>query len=52
MVFKKGIHKCVECEKKKKEAPEDIGLCSKCSVTETRIEKDIYKEMMDEGSFP
>ena len=52
MGYKKGIHKCVECEKKKKEDPEDMGLCSKCSAAETRLEKVMYKEMMDEGSFP
>ena len=52
MAFKKGIHKCVECEKKKKENPEDMGLCSKCSALETRLEKSMYKEMMKEGNFP
>jgi len=29
MGFKKGIHKCVECEKKIKENPDDTGMCSK-----------------------
>ena len=52
MGFKKGIHKCVECEKKKKEDPEDMGLCSKCSASETRLERTMFKEMMDEGNFP
>lgn len=52
MAFKKGIHKCVECEKKKKENPEDMGLCSKCGALETRLEKSMYKEMMNEGNFP
>ena len=52
MGFKKGIHKCVECEKKKKEDPEDMGLCSKCSASETRLERTMYKEMMDRGNFP
>lgn len=51
MAFKKGIHKCVECEKKK-EDPQDIGLCSKCSASETRLEKAMYKEIIDDGSFP
>ena len=52
MGFKKGIHKCVECEKEKKEDPKDMGLCSKCSASETRLERTMYKEMMDQGSFP
>ena len=49
---KKGIHKCVECEKKKKENPDDAGMCSKCGAAETRLEKTIYKELLGEGSFP
>ena len=28
MGFKKGIHKCVECERKIKEDPNDRGMCS------------------------
>jgi len=52
MGFKKGIHKCVECENRKKENPEDTGMCSKCGASETRLEKIMYKEMLDEGSFP
>jgi len=52
MAFKKGIHKCAECEQKKKEDPKDMGLCSKCSASETRLEKAMYKELMDQGSFP
>jgi hypothetical protein len=36
MGFKKGIHKCVECEKKIKENPDDT----------------IYKELIDDGNFP
>ena len=52
MGFKKGIHKCVECEKKIKEDPNDTGMCSKCGAAETRIEKTVYKELIDEGRFP
>jgi len=52
MGFKKGIHKCVECENRKKENPDDTGMCSKCGAAETRLEKTIYKEMLDEGNFP
>ena len=52
MGFKKGIHKCVECEKKKKENLDDTGLCSKCGTAETRLEKTIYKELLGEGNFP
>ena len=52
MGFKKGIHKCVECEKKMKETTDDTGMCSKCGAAETRLEKTIYKELIDEGSFP
>ena len=52
MGFKKGIHKCVECEKKLKEDPDDTGMCSKCGAAETRLEKTIYKELLDEGNFP
>ena len=52
MGFKKGIHKCVDCEKKKKEDPQDMGMCSKCSVSETRLERTMFKEMLDDGIFP
>ena len=52
MAFKKGIHKCVECEKKIKDNPDDVGTCSKCGASETRLEKTIYKELLGEGSFP
>ena len=53
MGFKKGIHKCVECEKKLKEDdPGDTGMCSKCGAAETRLEKTIYKELIDDGNFP
>jgi len=52
MGFKKGIHKCVECEKKIKENPDDAGMCNKCGAAETRLEKTIYKELIDDGSFP
>lgn len=52
MAFKKGIHKCVECEKKKKEQPDELGLCSKCNSSETRLEKTMYKEIINDGNFP
>ena len=52
MGFKKGIHKCVECEKKMKQNPDDTGTCSKCGAAETRLEKTMYKELLDEGNFP
>lgn len=52
MGFKKGINKCVECEKKIKENPDETGMCSKCGAAETRIEKTVYKELIDEGRFP
>ena len=52
MGFKKGIHKCVECEKKIRENPDDTGMCSKCGAAETRLEKTIYKELIDDGNFP
>ena len=52
MGFKKGIHKCVECEKKLKDDPDDTGMCSKCGAAETRLEKTIYKELIDDGNFP
>ena len=52
MGFKKGINKCVECEKKIKEDPDETGMCSKCGAAETRIEKTLYKELIDEGRFP
>jgi rRNA maturation endonuclease Nob1 len=52
MGFKKGINKCVACEKKMKENPDETGMCSKCGAAETRIEKTLYKELIDEGRFP
>ena len=52
MGFKKGIHTCVECEKKLKDDPDDTGMCSKCGAAETRLEKTIYKELIDDGNFP
>lgn len=52
MGFKKGINKCVECEKKMKENPDETGMCSKCGAAETRIEKTMYKELIGEGRFP
>ena len=39
------------CEKIK-EDPDDTGMCSKCGAAETRLEKTIYKELIDDGSFP
>ncbi len=52
MGFKKGIHKCVECERKIKEEPNDMGMCSKCGSAETRLERTMYKELIDDGNFP
>ncbi len=52
MAFKKGINKCVECEKKMKENPDETGMCSKCGSAETRIERTMYKELIDSGNFP
>jgi len=52
MGFKKGINKCVECEKKMKENPDETGMCSKCGSAQTRIESTMYKELIDEGRFP
>ncbi len=52
MGFKRGINKCVKCEKKMKEDPNETGMCSKCGSAETRIEKTVYKELIDEGRFP
>lgn len=52
MVFKKGIHKCVECEKKKKEDPGDMGLYGKCSAVEIRFEKAMYQEIINGVDFP
>ncbi len=52
MGFKKGINKCVECEKKIKENPDETGMCSKCSSAQSRIESTVYKELIDEGRFP
>jgi Zn finger protein HypA/HybF involved in hydrogenase expression len=50
--FKKGINKCVECEKKMKEDPNETKMCSKCGSAQTRIESTIYKELIGEGKFP
>lgn len=52
MGFKKGINKCVECENKMKEDPNETGMCSKCGSAQTRIESTMYKELIDEGRFP
>lgn len=52
MGFKKGIHKCVECEKKMKEDPDETGMCSKCGSEQTRLESAIFKELINEGRFP
>ncbi|MGB0643084.1 MAG: hypothetical protein ACPGKY_07165 [Nitrosopumilus sp.] len=52
MGFKKGINKCVECEKKMKEDPNETGMCSKCGSEKTRLELSMYKELIDEGNFP
>ena len=52
MGFKRGINKCVECEKKMKTDPNETGMCSKCGKAQNRIESTIYKELIDEGRFP
>ena len=52
MGFKKGINKCVECERKMKENPDETGMCSKCGTEQNRIELTSYKELIDEGRFP
>ena len=52
MGFKKGITKCVECEKKMKEDPNESGMCSKCGASQSRIESVMYKELLREGRFP
>ncbi len=52
MGFKKGISRCVECEKKMKEDPNETGMCGKCGASQSRIESTMYKELLDEGRFP
>ena len=52
MGFKKGINKCVECEKNMKENPDETGMCSKCGSEQTRIDSAVYKELINEGRFP
>ncbi len=52
MGFKRGINKCVECEKKMKDDPNETGMCSKCGKAQNRIESTLYKELIDEGRFP
>ena len=48
MGFKKGIVKCVECEKKMSEDPNETGMCSKCG-SGARIDSEIQKELTDLG---
>jgi hypothetical protein len=48
MGFKKGINKCVECEKKMSEDPNEAGMCSKCG-SGARIDSEIQKELTDLG---
>ncbi|GEM_PF-288653 len=48
MGFKKGITKCVECEKKMSEDPNETGMCSKCG-SGARIDSEIHKELNDLG---
>ena len=48
MGFKKGIVKCVECEKKMSEDPNETGMCSKCG-SGARIDSEIQKELNDLG---
>ena len=50
MGFKKGIEKCVECEKKMSENPDETGMCSKCG-SGARIDSEIQKELNDLGLF-
>ena len=46
MGFKKGIEKCVECEKKMSENPDETGMCSKCG-SGARVDSEIQKELND-----
>ena len=48
MGFKKGINKCVECEKKMSEDPNETGMCSKCG-SGARVDSEIHKELNDLG---
>ena len=48
MGFKKCIVKCVECEKKMSEDPNETGMCSKCG-SGARIDSEIHKELSDLG---
>ena len=48
MGFKKGIVKCVECEKKMSEDPNETGMCSKYG-SGARIDSEIHKELNDLG---
>jgi len=48
MGFKKGINKCVECEKKMSKDPTETGMCSKCG-SGARIDSEIQKELTDLG---
>ena len=48
MGFKKGISKCVECEKKLSEDPNETGMCSKCG-SGARVDSEIHKELSDLG---
>jgi len=48
MGFKKGINKCVECEKKMSEDPDETGMCSKCG-SGARVDSEIQKELNDLG---
>ena len=48
MGFKKGISKCVECEKKLSEDPNETGMCSKCG-SGARVDPEIHKELSDLG---
>ncbi len=48
MGFKKGINKCVECEKKMLEDLGETGMCSKCG-SGARVDSEIHKELSDLG---
>ena len=46
MGFKKGIEKCVECERKMSEDPDETGMCSKCG-SGARVDSEIQMELND-----
>ncbi len=48
MGLKKGINKCVECEKKLSEEPNETGMCSKCG-SGAKVVSEIQKELSNLG---